>query len=34
MISLFHGSTLEVPGPLVGIGRKHVDFGCGQVPEV
>lgn len=29
MISLFHGSTLEVPGPLVGIGRKQVDFGCG-----
>ena len=29
MISLFHGTTMEVSEPLVGIGRKKVDFGRG-----
>lgn len=29
MISLFHGATMEVRDPLVGIGRKKVDFGRG-----
>ena len=27
MISLFHGTTLEITEPLVGVGRKKVDFG-------
>ena len=29
MISLFHGTTMEVRDPLIGIGRKKVDFGRG-----
>ena len=29
MISLFHGTTMEVSEPLVGVGRKKVDFGRG-----
>lgn len=29
MITLFHGTTMEVPEPIVGIGRKKVDFGQG-----
>ena len=29
MISLFHGTTKEVAEPLVGVGRKKVDFGQG-----
>ena len=29
MISLFHGTTMEVREPLVGVGRKKVDFGRG-----
>ena len=29
MITLYHGSYIEVPSPLVGLGRKKVDFGQG-----
>ena len=29
MITLYHGSYIEVPTPLVGLGRKKVDFGQG-----
>ena len=29
MISLFHGTSVEVSEPLVGVGRKKVDFGRG-----
>ena len=29
MISLFHGTTMEVLEPLVGVGREKVDFGRG-----
>ena len=29
MITLFHGTTMEVREPLVGVGRKKVDFGRG-----
>lgn len=29
MITLFHGSYVAVPSPLVGLGRKKVDFGQG-----
>ena len=29
MISLYHGTTMEVSQPLVAIGRKKVDFGQG-----
>lgn len=29
MITLFHGTTMEVRDPLVGVGRKKVDFGRG-----
>ena len=29
MITLFHGSNIEVPQPLVKLGRKNVDFGQG-----
>lgn len=29
MIKLFHGSYIEVSSPLVGLGRKKVDFGQG-----
>lgn len=29
MIVLFHGSNIAVPFPLVGLGRKKVDFGQG-----
>ena len=29
MISLYHGSYIAVPSPLVGLGRKNVDFGQG-----
>lgn len=29
MISLFHGTTMEISEPLVGVGRKKVDFGQG-----
>ena len=29
MISLFHGSYIAVTSPLVGLGRKKVDFGQG-----
>ncbi len=29
MITLYHGSYIAVPSPLVGLGRKKVDFGQG-----
>ena len=29
MITLYHGSTLKIPNPLVNVGRKHLDFGPG-----
>ena len=29
MITLYHGTTMKVPEPLVGVGRKKVDFGRG-----
>lgn len=29
MSTLYHGTTMEVPSPLVRIGRKKVDFGQG-----
>lgn len=29
MIRLFHGSSIEVGSPLVGVGRQKVDFGQG-----
>ena len=29
MIKLYHGSVIEVKKPLVGVGRKKVDFGQG-----
>lgn len=29
MITLYHGSYIGVPAPLVGLGRKKVDFGQG-----
>lgn len=29
MISLYHGSYIAVSSPLVGLGRKKVDFGQG-----
>ena len=29
MITLYHGSYIVVPSPLVGLGRKKVDFGQG-----
>ena len=29
MILLFHGTTMEISEPLVGVGRKKVDFGQG-----
>ena len=29
MITLYHGSYLAVPSPLVGLGRKKLDFGQG-----
>lgn len=29
MMTLFHGSYIEVSSPLVGLGRKKVDFGQG-----
>lgn len=29
MISLYHGSYITVSAPLVGLGRKKVDFGQG-----
>lgn len=29
MIILYHGSYISVPSPLVGLGRKKVDFGQG-----
>ena len=29
MIKLYHGSSAEVREPLVGVGRKKVDFGQG-----
>jgi len=29
MITLFHGSYIAVPSPLVGLGRKKLDFGQG-----
>ena len=29
MITLYHGTTMEVSEPLVGVGRKKVDFGRG-----
>ena len=29
MIRLFHGSSIEVRSPLVGVGRRKVDFGHG-----
>lgn len=29
MITLYHGSYIEVSSPLVGLGRKKVDFGQG-----
>ncbi len=29
MIKLYHGSYIAVPAPLVGLGRKKVDFGQG-----
>ncbi|MDE6257111.1 MAG: DUF3990 domain-containing protein [Muribaculaceae bacterium] len=29
MITLFHGSYIAVPSPLVGLSRKKVDFGQG-----
>ena len=29
MITLYHGSYIAVPSPLVGVGRKKVDFGQG-----
>lgn len=29
MITLYHGSYLAVASPLVGLGRKNVDFGQG-----
>lgn len=32
MITLFHGSYISVPSPLVGLGRKCVDFGQGFYP--
>lgn len=27
MITLYHGSYISVPAPLVKLGRKNVDFG-------
>lgn len=29
MIALYHGTTVEITEPIVGIGRKKVDFGQG-----
>ncbi|MDE6562076.1 MAG: DUF3990 domain-containing protein [Muribaculaceae bacterium] len=29
MITLYHGSYIAVPSPLVGLGRTKVDFGQG-----
>jgi len=29
VIALYHGTTMEVPSPLVKVGRKRVDFGQG-----
>lgn len=29
MITLYHGSYIAVAAPLVGLGRKKVDFGQG-----
>lgn len=29
MFVLYHGSTIELRHPLVGVGRKHLDFGPG-----
>ena len=29
MITLYHGSYIAVSSPLVGLGRKNVDFGRG-----
>lgn len=29
MITLYHGSSLSVPAPLTGVGRRELDFGPG-----
>jgi len=29
MITLYHGSNIEVPNPLAKVGRKNLDFGRG-----
>ena len=29
MITLYHGSSVSVPEPLTGVGRKELDFGPG-----
>lgn len=34
MIKLYHGSYIAVSAPLVGLGRKKVDFGQGSISQI